>query len=115
MERAEIMSQREDNKDKRKKAVAVAAQPTKPPGADYLKLVEWREEDGCFVGSAPPLITEACHGDDPADVYRELCVIIEEWLDITERDGRRIPARPSALLKDDTSKSDAGCKSPTTG
>ena len=64
----------------------------KPRGADYLKLVEWSDEDACFIGSAPPIITDACHGDEPAEVYRELCVIVEEWLDIMEADGVPVPA-----------------------
>ena len=64
----------------------------KPREADYLKLVEWSEEDACFVGSAPPIITAACHGDDPVEVYRELCVIVKEWLDIMQADGCPLPA-----------------------
>lgn len=55
---------------------------------DYVKLVEWSDEDGCFVGSAPPLIGPCCHGDDEAEVYRELCQIVEEWIQIYQEDGR---------------------------
>ena len=28
----------------------------KAKSARYMKIVEWSGEDGCFVGSAPPLI-----------------------------------------------------------
>ena len=28
----------------------------KAKAARYMKIVEWSDEDGCFVGSAPPLI-----------------------------------------------------------
>ena len=63
----------------------------KPLGAGYLKIVEWSDEDGCFVGSAPPIINGACHGQDEAEVYRELCEIIEEWLVIMEKDGVPVP------------------------
>ena len=31
---------------------------------DYLKVIEWSEEDGCYIGSAPPLIGRCCHGVD---------------------------------------------------
>ena len=58
---------------------------------DYLKLVEWIDEDGCFVGSAPPLIGPSCHGDDETEVYRELCQIVEEWIAIHKEDGRSLP------------------------
>jgi hypothetical protein len=30
----------------------------------YLKIVEWSEEDRCYVGSAPPLIGQAVAGID---------------------------------------------------
>lgn len=70
---------------------APAAANHRPRGADYLKIVEWSEEDDCFVGSAPPLIGRACHGDDEADVYRQLCEIVEEWLETLESDGVKPP------------------------
>jgi predicted HicB family RNase H-like nuclease len=59
--------------------------------ADYLKIVEW-SEDGCYVGSAPPIIGGACHGGDQVKVYRQLCQIVDEWLEIMERDGMPVPA-----------------------
>lgn len=59
--------------------------------ARYTKIVEWSEEDGCFVGSAPPLIGPCCHGDDEAKVYAELCQIVEEWIEILETDGTPLP------------------------
>jgi len=58
---------------------------------DYVKLVEWSEEDGVFIGSAPPLIGQCCHGADEAKVYRELCQIVAEWISIYAKDGRRLP------------------------
>lgn len=75
---------------------------TKPRAADYLKIVEWSEEDGCFVGSAPPIIGPACHGDNEVEVYKELCEIVEEWLEIMERDG--IPAPTATLQKEYSGK-----------
>jgi hypothetical protein len=32
--------------------------------AKYAKIVEWSEEDQCYVGSAPGLGFAGCHGDD---------------------------------------------------
>ena len=63
----------------------------KAKAARYTKLVEWSEEDGCFVGSAPPLIGPCCHGHDEAKVYSELCQIVEEWIEILETDGTPLP------------------------
>jgi predicted RNase H-like HicB family nuclease len=57
----------------------------------YLKIVEWSEEDSCYVGSAPPLIGPCCHGDHEAKVYRQLCRIVDEWIQIHEEDGRVLP------------------------
>jgi predicted RNase H-like HicB family nuclease len=45
----------------------------------HTKRVEWSEEDGCFVGSAPPLIGPCCHGDDKAKVFADLSQIVDEW------------------------------------
>jgi len=58
----------------------------------YLKIVEWSEEDQCYIGRAPGLTLGGIHGDDEAEVYRELCVLVEEWLEIYDRDN--IPPPP---------------------
>lgn len=31
-------------------------------GDKYVKLVEWSDEDGCFIGSCPELFSGGCHG-----------------------------------------------------
>jgi predicted HicB family RNase H-like nuclease len=67
----------------------------KAKSARYTKLVEWSEEDGCFVGSAPPIIGPCCHGDDEAKVYAELCRIVEEWIELLETDGEPLPEATS--------------------
>jgi len=58
----------------------------------YLKIVEWSEEDECYVGSCPGLMRGGIHGDDEAKVYRELCHAVEEWIKIYEEDGEPLPA-----------------------
>ncbi len=57
----------------------------------YLKIVEWSEEDNCYVGSIPGWIGKCCHGDDEIQVYRELSEILEEWIDIYKKDKRPLP------------------------
>ena len=59
--------------------------------ARYLKIVEWSEEDQCFVGQCPGLIGPCCHGDDETEVYKELCQIVEEWIAIIKSDGKELP------------------------
>jgi hypothetical protein len=34
--------------------------------ARYVKIIEWSDEDECFVGSCPGLLDGGCHGDDEA-------------------------------------------------
>jgi predicted HicB family RNase H-like nuclease len=62
-----------------------------PPDHGFVKIVEWSPEDGCYVGSTPPLVGRCCHGDNEADVFRQLCAIVEDWLEIHRREGRPLP------------------------
>lgn len=59
--------------------------------ARYVKIVEWFEEDQCYVGSAPGLILGGCHGDDERVVFAELCQIVDEAIDLYKRDGKALP------------------------
>lgn len=61
------------------------------PSDKYLKMVLWSKEDGCYVGSVPGWIDACCHGPDEAEVYRELCRVLEEWIEIYRKDGRPLP------------------------
>jgi predicted HicB family RNase H-like nuclease len=58
----------------------------------YLKIVEWSEEDQCYIGSIPGWIGKCCHGDNEEDVYRQLCQILDEWIEIYENDKMPLPA-----------------------
>ncbi len=58
----------------------------------YLKIVEWSEEDGCYVGTCPGLMLGGVHGDHEAATYRELCQTVEEWIEICRKDGMPLPA-----------------------
>ena len=63
--------------------------------AKYAKIVEWSEEDQCYVGSAPGLILGGCHGDDEKQVFDELCLIVEEAIEMYRKDGKLLPAATS--------------------
>jgi len=57
----------------------------------FLKVVEWSEEDQCYVGTCPTLMFGGVHGDNEAEVYKELCQAVEEWVEIYEQDGLPLP------------------------
>ncbi len=59
--------------------------------AKYAKIVEWSEEDQCYVGSAPGLILGGCHGDDEKKVFDELCQIVEEAIELYLKDSKPLP------------------------
>ena len=59
--------------------------------AKYIKIVEWCDEDACFVGQCPGIIGPCCHGDEEAKVYVELCHIVEEWLNHLKNEGKPLP------------------------
>ncbi len=61
------------------------------PSDRYLKIVEWSEEDGCYVGTCPGLIHGGVHGDDEAKVYRELCQVVAEAVELYESEGKALP------------------------
>jgi len=68
----------------------------------YLKIVEWSEEDQCYVGTCPGLMRGGIHGNDETKVYRELCQAVEEWIAIYEEDGDPLP--PATASKEYSGK-----------
>ena len=56
--------------------------------ARYVKIVEWSDEDQCFVGSCPGLFYGGCHGDDEQAVFAELCKIVDETIELYKQDGK---------------------------
>ena len=63
--------------------------------ARYAKIVEWSEEDQCYVGSAPGLIYAGCHGEDERVVFDDLCQIVEEAIVLYQKDGKPLPPATS--------------------
>ena len=59
--------------------------------ARYVKIVEWSEEDQCYVGSSPGLLYGGCHGNDEREVFAQLCRIVEEAIALYRRDGKTLP------------------------
>ena len=56
----------------------------------YHKWVEWSDEDQVYLGRCPDLIT-GIHGDDPVQLYAELCGIVDEVVDHFRSSGQTLP------------------------
>ena len=67
--------------------------------ARHVKIVEWSDEDQCFVGQCPGIIGPCCHGPDEAQVYAELCQIVNEWIELLKKDGPPPPTAGKDLAK----------------
>ncbi len=61
----------------------------------YVKIVEWSDEDQCYVGSCPGLLYGGCHGDNEQEVFSELCRIVEETIELYQHEGRPLPSATS--------------------
>ncbi len=61
------------------------------PSDKYLKIVEWSEEDGCYVGTCPGLIYGGIHGDEETKVYQELCQAVAEAIELYHADNKPLP------------------------
>ena len=59
--------------------------------ARYVKIVEWSEEDHCYVGSCPGLIYGGCHGSDEQEVFEQLCEIVDEAIELYKKDCKPLP------------------------
>ena len=59
--------------------------------AKYVKIVEWSDEDKCYIGSAPGLLYGGCDGDNEKDVFNELCRIVEETITLYRKEGKPLP------------------------
>jgi hypothetical protein len=67
----------------------------------YLKIVEWSEEDQCYVGTAPGLFFGGCHGDDELKVFKTLCGLVEDTVkDLKESDSPLPPPTAGRNLGD---------------
>lgn len=62
--------------------------------SDYLKFVQWSEEDQLFIGYCPDLfIGGVCHGSDEQKVYRALSRVVAEEIAQRRRAKRPLPEK----------------------
>ncbi len=57
----------------------------------YMRVVEWSEEDRCFVGRCPELMFGGVHGPNEQQVFVELCEVIEEWVATSKEKNEPLP------------------------
>lgn len=57
----------------------------------YAKIVEWSEDDQCYIGRAPGFMFGGCHGANEQAVFAELCDIIDETIASMKADGDPLP------------------------
>jgi len=57
----------------------------------YVKIVEWSDEDACYVGSSPGLFYGGCHGENEQEVFAELCHIVDETIALYHEQGKPLP------------------------
>jgi predicted RNase H-like HicB family nuclease len=59
----------------------------------YAKIVEWSDEDQCFIGSCLGLFYGGCHGDNEQQVFAQLCDIVAETIELYKQDGKTLPPK----------------------
>jgi predicted RNase H-like HicB family nuclease len=65
----------------------------------YHKWVEWSDEDQAYIGKCPDLIT-GIHGDDPKQVYSDLCEVVDDVIVHLESEGRSLPSPKVRPMQD---------------
>jgi antitoxin HicB len=65
----------------------------------YRAVVEWSQEDECFIARAPAFEALATHGDTQEAAIRELHVAGEAMVEVMKETGRAIP-EPDADVAD---------------
>ncbi|MBF0199181.1 MAG: toxin-antitoxin system HicB family antitoxin [Planctomycetes bacterium] len=70
--------------------------------SNYLKVVEWSEEDNCYIGTAPGLFIGGVHGKNEANVFKELQSEVEETIRLMKKEGMPLP--PATINKNYSGK-----------
>ena len=64
----------------------------------FAKIVEWSEDQQCYVGSAPELIYGGWHGPAEVAVFDQLCQVVEDAVALYRLDGKSLPPRPRGAI-----------------
>ncbi|MBQ3922639.1 MAG: type II toxin-antitoxin system HicB family antitoxin [Spirochaetales bacterium] len=63
----------------------------------YEIIIYWSEDDGCYIAEVPELPGCMADGTSRAEVLQNVEVIIAEWLETAELEGREIPVPKGRL------------------
>lgn len=58
---------------------------------NYLKIVEWSDEDRCYIGTSPGLFDGGVHGKNETKVFQKLCETVEETIKLIKKEGKPLP------------------------
>lgn len=56
-----------------------------------IKFFESYKQDKYYIKSVPGWIGKGCHGKNEMEVYRQLCIILDEWIEIFKKEKRILP------------------------
>ncbi len=63
----------------------------RPTVKGYAKIIEWSDEDQCYIGRCPDLMLGGCHGDDERAVFEELCQAVDDVIALYQADHKPLP------------------------
>ena len=58
-----------------------------------MKIVEWSEEDQCYIGRVPGLTLGGIHGKNETKVYEKLTALVNEWVSVHEDNNILLPPK----------------------
>ncbi len=64
----------------------------------YEIIIYWSEDDNCFIAEVPELLGCMADGKDRAEVLKNVEVVIAEWIETAEIEGRSIPVPKGKLV-----------------
>ena len=64
----------------------------------YEIIIYWSEDDNCFIAEVPELPGCMADGKDHAEVLKNVEVVITEWIETAEIEGRSIPVPKGKLV-----------------
>ena len=68
----------------------------------YLKFVQWSDEDQLYVGYCPDLFPwgGVCHGESEETTYHQLRLLVHDEVEQLRKDGRELPAPGTRAMKE---------------
>ena len=57
----------------------------------YSMIIEWSDEDQCFIVILPEFHNSHTHGDTYEEAVKSGQDLIETWIDIYQQDGKPLP------------------------